>query len=215
MAATRTTFPARLLVVVDRDYVGDDDRWLALIAEVARAAVGHPIAIQVRAKSTPSRSSTCSSRARDAVPYDVTLLLNGDAEVAERLGYTGVHWPETAVPSTGARDGLALHSAAVHSIEAIRRAEAAGADFVVFGAVYAPGSKPGEGVGVAALEAAVRATQLPVVAIGGIQPEQIGECIRAGASGIAVVSGILGAQDVHAAIERYVHAIAVAEGTPA
>ena len=87
--------------------------------------------------------------------------------------------------------------------------------FVVFGAVYAPGSKPGEGVGVAALEAAVRATQLPVVAIGGIQPEQIGECIRAGASGIAVVSGILGAQDVHAAIERYVHAIAVAEGTPA
>lgn len=210
VSANVCPFSARLVVVADRDYVGDDDRWLALIAEIAAAAVDRPVAIQVRAKGLPrAQAGVLAARARDAVPGDVLLLLNGDAALAERLGYAGVHWPEADIPARRPPQALAWRSAAAHSVEAARLAEHAGADFTVFGAVYAPGSKPGEGVGVEALSAVACATSLPVFAIGGIQPEQVTECLRAGAAGIAVVSGILGAPDVRAAVDRYCEALAM------
>lgn len=210
VSADAYPFPARLVVVADRDYAGDDDRWLALIAEITAAAVDRPVAIQVRAKGVSrARTEVLAARARDVVPGDVPLLLNGDAALAERLGYSGVHWPESGIPASRPSQALAWRSAAVHSVEAAGRAEHAGADFAVFGAVYAPGSKPGEGVGVEALRAVVCATSLPVFAIGGIHPKQVTECLRAGAAGVAVVSGILGAADVRAAVDRYCEALAM------
>ncbi len=210
VSANAYPFPARLVVVADRDYVGDDDRWLALIKEIAAAAVGRPVVIQVRAKGVSrSHASELAARAREAVPGDVPLLLNGDAALAEHLGYSGVHWPEADIPASRPPQALAWRSAAVHSIEAARVAEQAGADFAVFGAVYAPGSKPGDGVGVEALRAVACTTSLPVFAIGGIHPEQVAECVRAGAAGVAAVSGILGAPDVRAALDRYCEALAM------
>ncbi|MGE3856124.1 MAG: thiamine phosphate synthase [Dehalococcoidia bacterium] len=210
-------FPARLLVVADLDYVGDEARWLALIGEVAAAAAGRPVAIQVRAKHAEGpEASALAARARAAVPDNVPALLNGSIAVAERLGYAGVHWPEADVPRARPPHPIAFRSAAAHSVEAVRRAEAAGADVVVFGAVWTPGSHPGDGAGAEALRAAVAATALPVFAIGGVTPERAGECLRAGAAGVAVVSGILGASDVRAAIDEYLAAIeAATEGTAA
>lgn len=227
-AVSASTFPARLLVVADRDYVGEDERWLALITEIVQAAAGRPVAIQVRAKSVPrAQFGVLAARVRDTVPRDVPLLLNiggsGGAALAERLGYSGVHWPEADIPLARPPHALAFRSAAVHSIEAVRCAERAGADVVVFGAVFAPGSKTGEGVGLEALSAVSHATALPVFAIGGIHPEQVADCLRAGAHGVAVVSGILGAPDVRAAIDQYLRAInaagdaasSISEGTHA
>jgi len=208
---------ARLLVVADLDYVGDEARGLALIGEVAAIAADRPIAIQVRAKHAErSEAGALAARARDVVPRTVPLLLNGPVALAERLGYAGVHWPEADIPETRPPHPLVCRSASVHSVEAARRAEAAGADLVVFGAVFAPGSHPGEGMGVEALRAVVRGTSLPVFAIGGIHPAQVAECLRAGAAGIAVVSGVLGAPDVRAAIDEYLGAIEAAlESEPA
>ncbi|MDA0301683.1 MAG: thiamine phosphate synthase, partial [Chloroflexi bacterium] len=148
-----------------------------------------------------------AARARDAVPRTVPLLLNGSAALAERLGYTGVHWPEADIPYPPKPHPLAFRSAAVHSVDAARHAEDAGADLVLFGAVFAPGSKPGEGVGLDALGEVARSTSLPVFAIGGIGPAQVADCLQAGAAGVAVVSGILGAPDVRAAIDEYVRAL--------
>jgi len=212
-----TAFPARLLVVADLDYVGEEAHWLALIEEIGAAAVGRSIAIQVRAKHLdPGRASALAARAREVVPGNVLALLNGSIAVAERLGYAGVHWPEADIPATRPPHPIAFRSAAVHSVDAVHRAEAAGADLVVFGAVYAPGSHPGEGAGLEALRAVTRASTLPVIAIGGIHPAQVEDCVRAGAAGVAVVSGILGAPDVRAAVDEYVRALEAAlEGTTA
>lgn len=208
-------FPARLLIVADRDYVGDDDRWISLIAQVAEASAGRPVAIQVRAKGVPrTEIGVLAARARAAVPQEVPLFLNGEASLADHLGYSGVHWPEADIPAGRLPHPLAFRSAAVHSPEATQRAERAGADLFVFGSVYIPGSKPGTGAGIEALAAVTHATSLPVFAIGGIHPEQVAECLQAGAAGVAVVSGILGAPDPHAAINRYLDAIKCdAEGT--
>lgn len=207
---TDRPFPARLLVVADLDYVGDEARWLAVLAEAGAAAAGRPVAIQMRAKHVEgAEAGALTARAREIVPHDVPLLLNGEAALAARLGYSGVHWPEDDIPAAPPPYPLAFRSAAVHSVEAARRAERAGADLAVFGAVYAPGSKPGGGVGVAALSAVVRATSLPIFAIGGIHPEQVAECLSAGAYGVAAVSGILGARDLRAAVDRYCEALAM------
>lgn len=210
MRDAASAFPARLIVVADRDYVADDERWLMLIAEIAAHAAGHPVAIQVRMKgASRAKAGVLAARVREMVPRGVPLLLNGEATLAERLGYSGVHWPEDDIPAAPPPHPLAFRSAAVHSVEAARRAERAGADLAVFGAVYAPGSKPGTGAGVDALSAVARATALPVFAIGGIHPQQVAECLRAGAYGVAVVSGILGAPDIRAAVDLYQEMLAM------
>ena len=101
----------RLLVIADRDYVHDDDRWLALIAEIGAVAPPGLVAIQVRAKgATPADGEMLAAYARQAVPFHVPLFLNGDAALAERLGYTGVHWPEADIPETAAFQALPFRS---------------------------------------------------------------------------------------------------------
>lgn len=201
-----TSFPARLIVVADRDYIGKDARWLALIEEVGAAALGRPVAIQVRAKGvTPEEAGDLATRARAVVPLDVPLLLNGDAVLAGRLGFSGVHWPEDVVPTSPPIDSLAWHSAAVHSVEAAARAEQGGADIVLFGAVYAPGSHEGVGAGLDAMRTVIASTRVPVFALGGILPQHVADCIAAGAVGVAAVSGVLGAPDVRAAVDAYLH----------
>lgn len=193
-----------LLVVADRDFVADDACWIEMLHELGAAARGEPAVIQVRAKqATPDELRHLAARAREVVPRDVPLLLNGDAALAASLGYDGVHWPEVATPGGPPQSGLCWRSAAVHSVEAVRAAERAGAHFVVFGAVFEPGSKPGAAAGLDALQSAAHATALPVVAIGGITPARVQTCLAAGAQGIAVVSGILGAVSPVRAMQAY------------
>ncbi len=200
-----------LLVVADRDYVADDARLLDVMHELSEAARGEPVAVQLRAKGVPhDELRLLAAKARAVVAPEVPLVLNGDAALAESLGYDGVHWPEAQTPtSASGRGNLRWRSAAVHSVKAVRAAERAGADFVVFGSVFEPGSKPGVASGVEALQAAVRATALPVLAIGGITPERVAACLAVGAQGIAVVSGVLGAASPAAAMRAYLDALVV------
>jgi thiamine-phosphate diphosphorylase len=88
----------------------------------------------------------------------------------------------------------------VHSPEAARRAESARADFLVAGTIFDAGSKNAPGQGIEHLRAIANATTLPVLAIGGITPERVQTCIEAGASGVAVVSAVLKAPDIFAAV---------------
>lgn len=215
-AAFPARFPAHLIVIVDRAYAASDARWSALLEATARAAEGRPVAIQVRARDlSPAEGGVLAARARAAVPRTVPLLLNGEAALAAALGYDGVHWPEAAIPpgrESPAPGSLPLRwrSAAVHGPQAARRAAGAGADLLVFGAVYTPGSKAGVAAGLDALRAVVAASALPVFALGGVQPERVVECLRAGAAGIATISGVLGAPDLAGAVERYCEALAAA-----
>jgi thiamine-phosphate diphosphorylase len=202
-----TRLPA-LLVVADLVYAGEEGRWLRLLREVGEAADGRPVAVQVRAKDVPHETfEALATRGRAAVPPGVPLVLNGDESLAVALGYKGVHWPEASVPASRAESVLAWLSAAVHSTEAARRAERAGATALVVGSVFAPGSKAGEAAGLAALRAVCAATALPVYAIGGVTPERVRACLEAGAAGVAAVSGVLGAASPARAIEAYLAAV--------
>lgn len=199
--------PGRLMVVVDLEYAGSDARCLELLRVVARAAVGRPVFLQLRAHGLePDAFRELAARARAEVPTGVPLLLNGPADLATELGFDGVHAPEGLILEQRPA-GVRWLSAAVHTIEGVRRAERAGADLVAFGSVYEPGSHPGMPAGLDALRLVTMATSLPVFAIGGITADRIEGCVAAGAAGVAVISGILGAPDIERAVIEYCDAL--------
>jgi thiamine-phosphate diphosphorylase len=204
---TRKLTAPRLLIVADLEYAGGEQRLLGWLDVLAEVAADPRVAIQLRAKSLDSTAlDELAGAVRDRMPAGTRLLLNGSPEIATRLGVAGVHWPESTVPSTLPAQPR-WHSAAVHSLDALRRAQAAGVDAVVFGAVWAPGSHPGEAAGLEALREVCAGAAVPVIAIGGITPARVAACIEAGAHGVGVISGVLGAEDPAAATRAYLDAL--------
>ena len=142
------------------------------------------------ALATPLREATRHHGAR--------LLINDRADVALAVGADGVQRTHASLPVAALREitppGF-LIGASAHSAAEAREVAAQGADFVVFGPVYDTPSKRryGPPQGLAALEAAAAASTRPVLAVGGITPERVGEVRAAGAAGVAVIGAIYGA----------------------
>jgi thiamine-phosphate pyrophosphorylase len=197
----------RLYVIADRAAFPSDRAWLAMIARLAPAVAARPdVAIQVRAKdAAPEARPALAAAARDAVAAATARAFwNGSAREAREAGFAGVHWPEVAIPECAPPEAAGLVvGASVHSAATATRAAAAGARFVVFGPVFDPGSKPGRGVGLAALRAITAATDLPVLAVGGVTPERTAACRDAGAAGVAAIGAVVHAADPVAAIDAF------------
>lgn len=138
------------------------------------------------------------------------LYVNDRADVAAAAGIRGVHLAYHSLEPGQVKAILPLIriGKSVHSIAEARHAEANGADYVMFGHVFATKSKAGlAGRGLAELAEVVRAVSIPVIAIGGITPENAESVLESGAKGIAVMSGILGAANPARAAEDYCRTI--------
>lgn len=198
----------RLYAIADLQFAGSEATWLDGLRRLARAAAADElparIAMQVRARQLAgSALEAAAARARAALGDASLAVLNGPVEMAARLGYHGAHWPESQVPQAPpVGPALAFVSAAAHSIEAVRRAERAGANAVLFSPVFQPGWKRGNPTGLAALQAAATATPLPVYALGGVTVERVQSCLAHGAYGVASVSGIFADADPATAARR-------------
>jgi len=85
-----------------------------------------------------------------------------------------------------------------HSMDEAMRAEGEGADYVVLGPVYDTPSKQafGSPLGLSKLEDICRVVRVPIIGIGGITVDRARDVRRAGAFGVAVITAILGADDV-------------------
>lgn len=207
-----------LYVVCERAVFVSDAAWLAALARLLQLLVPGE-GLQVRAKGVPaSEADELFAKARRATAAaSVPVLLNGSRKRAVRLGFEGAHLPEAELramtPECSAK--CAITGASVHSSEARRLAEAAGVDFVLVGPVFDPGSKPGRGQGIDILAAIAREATVPVLAIGGITPARVAECLGAGARGVGVVSGIVAQPDLDAALESYRAALAHARSATA
>ena len=92
-----------------------------------------------------------------------------------------------------------------HSPTQVRDATARKPDYLGFGPIFTPGSKQDHDpvVGLEGLRSIRSLTPLPVFAIGGIQIDQVGEVVRAGANGVAVISAILKAPDINHAVRSF------------
>ena len=120
------------------------------------------------------------------------ILVSDRLDMALAAGAAGVHLRSSSVAATVMRRHLPpgfLLGRSVHGAsEAARAAAGGGLDYLVMGTVYASASKPGGApCGVDALAAAARAVRLPVLAIGGVTVDNVGEVMDAGAAGVAAI----------------------------
>lgn len=84
----------------------------------------------------------------------------------------------------------------VHSVEEACQAQAGGADYVLFGHIFPSGCKPGKPPrGLQALQAVVQSVKIPVIALGGITPDNCVDTLATGCAGIAIMSAIMESED--------------------
>ena len=148
---------------------------------------------------------------------DVDLIINDHADLAAVIGSSGLHLGQTDLPVALARRVLSpgqVVGRSNHEIDELVQSQEMGADHLAFGAIYATGTK-GVGrapQGVIRLRDARQATQLPLVAIGGINAENVGPVVEAGADAICVTAAVGLAQEPETAASRLVEAIREAGG---
>jgi thiamine-phosphate pyrophosphorylase len=120
----------------------------------------------------------------------VPVLISSRCDIALAAGAAGVNLPERDIPTSEARKLLGQRTIgrSVHSLQAALDAQLEGADFVIFGPVWASDSHAGSApAGVEALAEVARELDIPVLAIGGVTEGRIAECHAAGAAGYAAI----------------------------
>jgi thiamine-phosphate pyrophosphorylase len=162
-----------------------------LLSGIARNLIRGVDWIQIREKELPARELV--RLVRRAVDLGAKVLVNTRVDVAIAAGAAGVHLPDGSTAASDWR-GIApagfLIGVSCHSLEDVIRAEGEGADYVLFGPVFAPLSKTSDLAprGVEELERVTAAVKIPVLALGGITSENAAACVAAGAAGVAGIS---------------------------
>ena len=201
-----------LYVVLDRTA----SRGRELEQILASAVAGGCRMVQLREKEWPSdRILPLATRLRDqSRRAGVTFIVNDRVDLAVAVDADGVHLGQDDLPASVARTllrpGMML-GVSTHSVEQARAAQAAGADYVAVGSMFATVSKPDfQLVGPDLIRALRPRIRVPLVGIGGITPDNVAEVIAAGADGVAVISAVCGAADPTAASRRFVERIEAA-----
>lgn len=170
------------------------ERLLEKITHAANAGVEW---IQIREKDLLARQLAEIFQEARRVPKECRMLINDRLDVAIAVGAGGVHLGEKSVSVADAKrmvfrqrnlDNFVV-GASVHSLEAALKSEQEGADYLIFGPIFATPSKVsyGPAQGLPQLEKVSRSVSIPVLAIGGITQQSAQECLDHGAAGIAAV----------------------------
>ena len=176
------------------------------LEEVVGRAVGAGIkAVQLREKDLPGRDLFFLAESLRKVTEGARLLINDRSDIAAAVGADGVHLTQNSISPGYARKLLgpdSLIGQSTHSVEEARIAQEEGADFITLGPVFPTPSKLkyGPPLGPEAIVAVREKVEIPVLAIGGIKPNNIKEVLEAGADGVALISAIMSAEDIEGAV---------------
>jgi thiamine-phosphate pyrophosphorylase len=186
---------------------------------VAAAIRGGATMIQLREKAWAAKDLLEVGRRLLAItrPTGVPLIVNDRVDVALAIDADGVHVGQDDLPVSVARRLLGpdkVVGTSAGTVEEARQAELDGADYVGVGSVFATTSKPDAGIAIGpdALRRIREAIHIPVVAIGGITASNAADAIAAGAHGVAVISSVVGAEDVASAARRLAEVVRNAKG---
>ncbi len=185
-------------LLADRKRIGDT----ALEGIVTAALKGGVGVVQYRDKTADHARRLRQSQALAELchQYRVSLIINDDPELAQRSGADGVHLGDEDASIESARKTLGpdacIGVSCYNQIARARQAQEAGADYVAFGSVYPSSTKPwAVKASLHLLGQACGELRIPVVAIGGITPENTGPLIQTGVDTIAVLGSILDCND--------------------
>ena len=183
-------------------FVTDRKRCLGRdLEEVVEQAVAHGAGmVQLREKDLSARDLfELGTRVQNAIAGRAKLILNDRVDVALALNADGVQLPEDGMPVASARQIVGpylLIGRSVHSLSGAVEAQSDGADFLIAGTIFRSHSHPnGAAQGTNFLRSLCREVSLPVLAIGGVTTQNVGDVMEAGCSGGAVISAISEAED--------------------
>jgi thiamine-phosphate diphosphorylase len=164
-------------------------------------------AVQLREKDLPDRDLyELALDIQQTLDGRCPLIINSRLDVALAIGAQGVHLPENGLPLAASRSVAQpgfLFGRSVHSPEGAINAQTEGGGYVQLGTIFETESKPGlRPSGLELVRQATEALTIPCLAVGGIDDSNAGSVIAAGASGVAVVSYLLRAEDVGDAVRR-------------
>jgi thiamine-phosphate pyrophosphorylase len=174
----------------------------ALLARAGQALAGGARVLQFRDKSADRAQRTRLALALAALckSHDALFIVNDDVQLALACGAHGVHLGRDDDGIAHARAMLGpravIGASCYDELSRAQQAAQAGADYLAFGSFFPSRVKPGAvRAPLALLQAARRRFRLPLVAIGGITPDNASQVIGAGADAIAVVSALFDAAD--------------------
>ncbi len=178
---------------------------------VSEAIAGGVDIVQWRDKSAAIDTLDVAWSVLEAIAEQALMIVNGQPNyspyLVRKISTDGVHLPENSLYSPDrVRPALAggLAGCSVHSVAKARQAASEGADYLVAGTIFASQSHPDLApAGLGFLREVCAAVSIPVLAIGGVTPENAGACLEAGAAGVAVLSPIMRAADPKSAAQEF------------
>jgi len=181
-----------------------------LLQQVTQAIAGGARIVQYRDKSHDFKRRQQQALALRELchQHQIPLIINDDPELARQAGADGVHLGRDDGSITSAREQLGEQAligvSCYNQLDSAILAEQAGADYVAFGSFYHSPSKPQAVIApVSLLEEARERLTIPIVAIGGITVENGANLLAAGATTLAVISGVFGQTNITATTQAY------------
>lgn len=190
-----------LYAVTDRSWLHEE----TLYQQVEKALKGGVTFVQLREKQLDRESFRQEALLIQDLckAYHVPFVINDDVDLAKQVDADGVHVGQSDMEALDARKKLGpdkIIGVSTQTVEQALLAEKHGADYLGVGAVFATGSKADAlEVDHETLQAICEAVHIPVIAIGGITPDNVMELKGRGICGIAVISAIFAKTDIYQA----------------
>lgn len=209
-------FDCRLYVIIDVNFhpwgvpqAQHHSRGVWLERIVTVSIRGGATMIQLRDKQSSTKQFIALANKLHALTGQakIPFIVNDRVDIAAAVDAQGVHLGQEDMPIPIARKLLGkgkIIGASVKTVALAKKVQRDGADYLGVGPVFKTQSKRdgGEPLGIKRLSLITKAVTIPVVAIGGITGQNAASVIRAGASGIAVISAVMGAEDPEEATRK-------------
>lgn len=188
----------RLYAVTDRTWLGGR----TLYEDVEKALKGGVTLLQLREKNMSTDDFINSAKEIKSLCeiYNVPLIINDNVEVAKAVNADGVHIGQDDMPAHEARKLLGnskIIGVTAKTVKQAQKAEKDGADYLGSGAIFGTTTKDdAKKMDIHTLKSITNSVNIPVVAIGGIDSDNVLELKGTGIVGTAVVSGIFAQNDI-------------------
>ncbi|HCA27781.1 MAG TPA: thiamine phosphate synthase [Betaproteobacteria bacterium] len=181
-----------------------------LCAKVRLALTGGARIVQYRAKGLDRAAQRAQAESLLSLcrPLGALFIINDDPALAAEIGADGVHLGQDDSTIANARRLLGarriIGASCYNRLAAAEAAAAAGADYIAFGSFFPSSTKPAAiAAPLTLLQQAKQRLTAPLVAIGGLNLDNSGKLIAAGADALAVISALFGSRDIHGAARKF------------
>lgn len=194
---------SKILCITNRKLCRDD-----FIQRLSRIASAHPAGIVLREKDLSAAEYKALAQEVLAIckAQETFCILHSFVDVATELGAQAIHLPLPLLRTLTSQEKAHFSTlgASCHSVEDALEAQKLGCTYITAGHIFDTDCKKGlPGRGLDFLQAVCKAVTIPVYAIGGIEPGNIGSVCKAGATGACIMSRIMKAPDEGACLKEF------------